>query len=376
LAPLIRYRRPGPVLTEANRRETAFEGKHFMHVIARPAFKDAVKTPYTYFLYSFMKQLGVAVSEYSTRDVMLRRPDILHIHWPDSLLELQTAKRAMISARKFYTILFLARKRGVKLIWTVHDLVPHDFIYPEIERPFWNWTINQMDGIIALTTKGLLMAQERYPSLRATPSFVIPHGHFRDAYPRIISREHARSSLGIAPTRRMITYFGHIRPYKNIPQLIRAFRAMDDQEAALFICGRVGNRVNCEDEIRREAEGYPRVHLVLRYIEPSEIQVYLAAADILAFPYSDILNSGSAILALSHDRPILVPNLGALPELRAAVGEEWVCTYEGEISAEILRNALKWARTTRRHPRAKLDHLNWNQIAEQTLAAYKSVLNH
>ena len=295
-----------------------------MHVIARPAFKDAVKTPYTYFLYSFMKQLGVAVSEYSTRDVMLRRPDILHIHWPDSLLELQTAKRAMISARKFYTILFLARKLGVKLIWTVHDLVPHDFIYPEIERPFWNWTINQMDGIIALTTKGLLMAQERYPSLRATPSFVIPHGHFRDAYPRVISREHARSSLGIAPTRRVITYFGHIRPYKNIPQLIRAFRAMDDQEAALFICGRVGNRVNCEDEIRREAEGDPRVHLVLRYIEPSEIQVYLAAADLLAFPYSDILNSGSAILALSHDRPILVPNLGALPELRAAVGKSMI----------------------------------------------------
>ena len=58
-----------------------------------------------------------------------------------------------------------------------------------------------------------------------------------------------------------------------------------------------------------------------------------------------------------------------------AVGEEWVCTYEGEISAEILRNALKWARKTRRNPRAKLDHLNWNRIAEQTLAAYRSVLN-
>ena len=83
-----------------------------MHVIARPAFKDAVKTPYTYFLYSFMKQLGVAVSEYSTKDVMLRRPDILHIHWPDSLLELQTANKAMISAKKFYAIIFLARKLG------------------------------------------------------------------------------------------------------------------------------------------------------------------------------------------------------------------------------------------------------------------------
>ena len=71
-----------------------------------------------------------------------------------------------------------------------------------------------------------------------------------------------------------------------------------------------------------------------------------------------------------------MPNLGALPELRASVGEEWVCTYEGEISAEILGNALEWARTTRRNPRAKLDHLDWNQIAQQTLAAYKSVLNH
>jgi beta-1,4-mannosyltransferase len=41
----------------------------------------------------------------------------------------------------------------------------------------------------------------------------------------------------------------------------------------------------------------------------------MRAADLIALPYKEILNSGSAILALSFDRPILVPAAGALAEL-------------------------------------------------------------
>ena len=52
-------------------------------------------------------------------------------------------------------------------------------------------------------------------------------------------------------------------------------------------------------------------------------------------PFSDIMHSGSAILALSFNKPVLVPARGSLPELQALVGTDWVRTYVGELTPEI-----------------------------------------
>lgn len=344
-----------------------------LRVIARPAFRDSDKTPYTYLLYSALAKLGVDVSEFDARALLLARYDIWHLHWPESLLEVRNSTSAWLSAQKNRALLELARRRGVKIIWTIHDLIPHDLVYPRIEMPFWHEVIRQVDGVIALTTRGLEMARERYEDLRNLPSFVIPHGHFRDVYPCSATREDARRALNVAPDQSVITYFGQIRPYKNVPQLIRAFRELPGAQPLLFVCGRVNKRIDLHDAILQAAAADPRVRLVLRYIEPAEIQRYLAAADLLVFPYSEILNSGSAMLGLSFDRPILVPNLGAMPELCAAVGSEWVRVYDGEIDGRILQEALEWVRSAPRAAHAPLQRFDWTAIAAQTLDAYRSV---
>jgi beta-1,4-mannosyltransferase len=349
-------------------------GLEELRVIARPAFRDSDKTPYNFLLYSALAGLGADVFEYKTRSLLLNRHDIWHLHWPESLIEVRNFSAAWISARKQRALMEIVRRRGIKIIWTIHDLIPHDFVFPEIEQPFWNDVIRRVDGVIALTYGGLTLARDCYPCLREVPSFIIPHGHFRDAYPRTMSREEARRILGIAPSQVVATYFGQIRPYKNVPRLVRAFRELQDADAVLMVCGRPSKRMEVTSEILEAAAGDPRVRLTLRYIEPNEIQLYLAAADLLVFAYSEILNSGSAILGLSFDRPILVPDLGAMPELRQSVGPEWVRLYHGGIDARSLREALVWARTTPRGPMAPLKQFDWQRIGEQTLDAYRTVL--
>ena len=80
---------------------------------------------------------------------------------------------------------------------------------------------------------------------------------------------------------------------------------------------------------------------------PSEqVAAHLAAADVIALPYRAILNSGSALYALSVGRPVIAPQLGSLPELAAEAGTDWVEFYEGEFSAEKLRSALGEAKKT------------------------------
>ena len=345
-----------------------------LNVLARPAFRDRQKKPYNALLYSALSELGVTVEEFGKGKILRGGVDVWHVHWPDSLIEIDNPISAWLTARQYCALLKVARHRGIKVIWTIHDLVPHDVVYPRLELPFWDNFIRRVDGVIALTRTGFEMARERYKCLREVPAFVIPHGHFRQAYPRTISRDEARRVLGIPSSDFLIAFFGQLRPYKNVPRLIRAFREVDDPAVHLFVCGRLSKRIDVRNDILMAAAGDPRVHLVLRYIEAEEIQIYLTAADLVVLPYAEILNSGSAILGLSFDRPILVPDMGALPELRQSVGREWVQTYRGDIDARTLKEAVAWVKSCRRAPKAPLHEFEWKPIGEQTLAAYRAVV--
>ena len=345
-----------------------------LSVLARPAFRDRQKKPYNALLYSALRELGVRVEEFTKQKILLGGVDVWHVHWPDSLIEIDNPISAWLTAQEYYGLFKVARLRRVKIIWTIHDLVPHDVVYPRLELPFWDNFIRRVDGAIALTRTGLEMARERYSCLREVPSFVIPHGDLRQAYPRTVSRDEARRALGIPSGEFLITFFGQLRPYKNVPRLIEAFREFDDPAAHLFVCGRLSKRIDVGSDILKAAAEDPRIHLVLRYIEAEEIQIYLTAADLVVLPYAEILNSGSAILGLSFDRPLLVPDMGALSELRQSVGQEWVQTYRGDINARTLREAVAWVRRCPRAPKAPLHEFEWKPIGEQTLAAYRAVV--
>jgi glycosyltransferase involved in cell wall biosynthesis len=101
----------------------------------------------------------------------------------------------------------------------------------------------------------------------------------------------------------------------------------------------------------------------------------LGAADLIVLPYDHILQSGTALLALSFDRPVLVPDRGAMSELQAEVGAEWVRTYEGDLTADTLAHAMDWAETAIRSERAPLDDREWPRLARQTEQLYRRVLD-
>jgi glycosyltransferase involved in cell wall biosynthesis len=129
------------------------------------------------------------------------------------------------------------------------------------------------------------------------------------------------------------------------------------------------------EEVREAAALNPNVRLFLYFVDPNDVQIFLRAADLVVLPYKEILNSGSAILALSFDRPILVPSLGALAELRQVVGPDWVRPYEGELNSEVLRSAIHWAKIRQVGPDARppLEELNWYRIAGLTIRAFSNV---
>ncbi|MFO1155096.1 MAG: glycosyltransferase [Rhodospirillales bacterium] len=342
-----------------------------MRIMARPAFKNRARNPYNDLLYTAIREAGAEVREYASWPLILSDWDILHIHWPESLLETKSWLHARWSEIKYLSLLDRARRKGTRIVWTVHDLKPHDLVFPELERRFWQAVLDRIDGVIGLTRTGLDLAHQRFPHLASRPSFVVPHGHYRDRYPNDIDKAEARRRLRVAGEATVITYFGQIRPYKNVPRLIASVRELE-KPVTLFVCGRLSKRVDMTEELVQAAGGDPRIRLEIRFIADEDVQLYLNAADLLVFPYRDILNSGSALLGLSFDRPVLVPKLGALGELRDAVGADWVRTYDGDLDAAVLASALDWAGGSTRGS-APLAGFGWDAIARQTLAAFGEI---
>jgi len=346
-----------------------------MRILALPAFKNRRENPYNAALYTALEELpGVTVAEFTNRRLLLERWDILHIHWPDAALHRKTASGAALRAFLLIARLLWARLLGAKIVWTVHNLRSHHAAWPGVEAWLWKSFIPLVHTCIHLSDAGREMALETFPGLAAKSHSVVPHGHYRDCYPNGGDLVQARHLLGIRSAAPVIAFVGQIKAYKNVGGLIRAFIEAAHPTAFLLIAGRPGDAA-IEAELTAMAKEHPRILRHFGLIPDDRMHLYLNACDLAVFPYRDILNSGSAILALSFNRPALVPARGAMAELRQLAGPAWVYTYEGDLTGPILSAALENA--TGSHPaQCDLSMLSWQAVAAGTLAAYRAAMGH
>ena len=345
-----------------------------MRILASPAFGNRRTNPYNAALYTALQRGGAEIGEFTKKRLLLERWDVVHLHWPDGALNSRSSLAVAVRLAYLIAKLLYAKARGAKVVWTVHNLHAHNTAHPLLERCLWRAFVPLVDAAISLSRSGLGLTHERFPGLARKQNFVIPHGHYRGCYPNERSRAEARAHHGLPDDGLVIAFVGQIKPYKNVPALVRAFieSAAQTPAASLLIAGKPGD-AELAAELSGLAAGHRNVVCRFGHIADDAMQFALNACDLAVFPYREILNSGSAILALSFDRPVLVPSKGAMGELRDHVGPEWVMTYDGDLTGEVLQKALRWAAETSRPAPCDLTLLDWETIAAQTLAAYHGV---
>jgi beta-1,4-mannosyltransferase len=328
--------------------------------------------PYTWLLYSHLAELGVRVRDFTPTRALRGGYDILHVHWPEKPLMVSGRLAKVAGAIAGRAVLDAARLHGASVVWTTHNARPHEGGDTRLERWYWSGVLRRVSAVIHPSAASQAAIEARYPALAAVPAQVVPMGHFRGAYPDHVSREEARAGFGITGEAAVLTFIGLLRPYKNVPHLIGTVRALPPERKAVLLVGGEPLNPTLAAEVERATGGDPRVRLTLRHVPVDDVQRFLRAADLVVLPFTDITNSGSALLALSFDRPVLVPGRGAMGELQALVGADWLRTYDGELTAALLDQALAWARA-RPAGSPDLSALNWGAIAEQTLAFYRAV---
>jgi len=162
--------------------------------------------------------------------------------------------------------------------------------------------------------KLLIASKYRIPNERVQ---VIPHGLY-DQYKQV-SREEARQKLGL-DSDYVILSFGLIRPYKGIPNLVKAFGELPENVALrsrLLIAGEIWEDRAAVINSIKDSRYRDRITLVDSYIPDDDIPLYFNACDVVALPYLRASQSGVAHIAMNFGKPIVVSKVGGLEESMA-----------------------------------------------------------
>jgi beta-1,4-mannosyltransferase len=338
--------------------------RRFTRVTVYPAMDDG--NPYLRLFYQAARQENIVVVPPGDSSHF----DILHVHWPDLPLASRYLPAAVKRSATLMRRVARARAQGAKVVWTIHNAASHERWYPRLERLLFKWFTSQVDAVTGLSATGLCVADELYPALRELPRAVTPHGPFDTAYGEAPPRMEARQRLGLPADAEVVLHFGHLRPYKGSVQLAAAFRRLPGEDRRLIIAGRARPHA-MESALRDAADRDKRVVRLSGRVPDSDVVTLLAAADLLALPYRHILHSGAAILGLSYARPVIVPALGALPELARSQPPGWVRLYQGEVSAPVVEAALADKPDASTRPQLP----SWSVGASQFAALLHETLN-
>ncbi|EMA57767.1 glycosyltransferase [Halorubrum kocurii] len=303
-------------------------------------------------------------------------PDVLHLHWLHRFVITNRRFPAVVAVLLGVRLIFelvLLRALGVRIVWTVHNLLDHERTAPRSELVIRHAVAWLTDRLIVHCEAAVTLVAETYrlPERVSNRIRVVAHGNFGDVYGNDVSQSTARERLDLSLDTPVVAFFGLIRPYKNVPGLIEAFKRVSG-DARLLVVGNPWNE-EIESRVRAASADDNRVHTVLEYVPEDEIQVYMRATDAVVLPFDSVLTSGSAVLAMTFGRAVVAPTMGCLPGL---IGSEGGYLYAPETPGG-LQVALRKAIGDRERLREmgqrngkEAEKFDWDRIAERTRYVY------
>ena len=296
----------------------------------------------------------IQIVTFSWSRALLGRYDVVHLHWPEVLLRGNTRPRTWARRALFAALLTRLSVSGTPLVRTIHNLASHE-TGPWSERML-------IAGAERRTTAWIRLNPTTVPPTSA-PVFTIPHGDYSDWF----------SGLPVPPAESgRILYFGLIRPYKGVEQLLEAFGRTSDDALRLRVVGKPADD-SLVARIRSSCTADARVDARLEYIDDPTLANEVGRAELVVLPFREMHNSGSLLLALSLARPVLVPANEVTAALAAEVGPGWVFTYVGDLTADDLTSTLKLIESGPRTGGPDLSRRTWDTIGQQHREVYRRV---
>jgi beta-1,4-mannosyltransferase len=295
----------------------------------------------------------IDVEYFRWRRGLFGRYDVLHLHWPEVMLRREGRPARWAAMARFLLLMTRLSLNGrIAVVRTLHNREAHES-GGRVEGLLLRWCQSRTDRWIGLN--------EETHAPGPGEVTVILHGDYRSWFERF-------PASGSIPGR--LLYFGLIRPYKGVGELVTAFRSTSDPRMRLRIVGKPSTK-DLSDMIQEGCLADDRISAQLDYVDDETLASEVGRARLVVLPYRDIHNSGSLLLALSLGRPVLAPRAAVTLALAAEVGEGWVHTYDGGLTGNTLVETIAKLAPPSDDRLPDLGRRAWPLIAEQHVRVYR-----
>ena len=202
------------------------------------------------------------------------------------------------------------KNRKTKIICIADNIIPHE------HRPgdtlFTKYFVKPIDAFVTMSEK----VKSDLLQFSSKPSKRIVHPLY-DNFGESVSKEEARKKLMLPEKEKIILFFGFIRKYKGLDLLLEAMNDVRIRQSGirLLVAGEFYDNRTEYDAIIDKLNLADELILRTDFIADSEVRYYLSAADFVIQPYKNATQSGVTPLAYHFEKPMLVTNVGGLPDL-------------------------------------------------------------
>jgi glycosyltransferase involved in cell wall biosynthesis len=298
---------------------------------------------------------------------------ILHVHWVFGFRLPGTGRVPAVGrlGRAWFTMmLWLARRLGMRVVWTAHNTLPHERVFDDDVAA--RRTLMEASSLVISHSRAALADLERVVT-RPRRAAVIPPGPFNlNPGAARVRPPGAERTSAAAPL--PLLFFGKVIPYKGVEELLEAVAELPPGTVQLRVVG------ECKDPaLRRSLNRLAGRGVELRLdrrVSDAEATALMGWADAVALPFRRVTTSASALFAMEHSRPLVLPDLPAFAELP----DEAVRRYDGSVSGLVvaLEDVAGW--TSERlaaagaAARGYTDRFTWAGAADRTMTELDEAL--
>lgn len=213
-------------------------------------------------------------------------------------------------APAFGSILRKVRKnKKTSIVCLADNVIPHEK-FP-LQTPLTQYFFKPIDGFITMSES----VMQDLRTFTNKPAQLVAHPLY-DNFGEPLSQTEARQYLQLAPSAKIILFFGFIRQYKGLDLLLEAMHILQEKgsDIQLLVAGEFyEDRAQYDNILQKHS--LKNVLLRTNFIADSEVKYYMSAADFVIQPYRSATQSGVTPLAYHFEKPMLVTNVGGLPDL-------------------------------------------------------------
>ena len=295
-----------------------------MKIVFDPSYSES--NQYANLLVNGLKAHGVEA--YSLKEVLydfkkFRSVEIFHLNWFENV-------NGSFDFIKKLLKLSYPIAAGKKIVWTMHNKMPHSKNVPKLQRFLLRLLKRRAAAIVIHSNLSKELLFKESPRF-AEKAIYLPHPHYFGAYGT------GRIGFDLSDQPLQLLFFGVIKPYKNIEILIDVVQEFDAKEIELTIAGKCYDQ-EYENALKQKIH-QPNIRINFQFLDDEQLIDTIERHELLVLPYDlrSSLNSGTVILAFSYGRSVICPQIGTILDVEA---QEQVLAYSYNTKEEHKR-ALK-----------------------------------